>query len=171
MELEYRVLELTIEQEDIITKPFDFGCTAIVQDNIKALEQNKELQENPGKFALQLVEMVLHRMLEGKILNFNIVKTLSPETVHILFLKFQSWFKQDMEYLSTLMSQNEGHNLVNGSDNTNENNDSLYYVQYMLFKHHNIDPERILEWKFETVATILFMSERERIQEAKKPKK
>jgi hypothetical protein len=153
LELEYRIVDFELEGVRIESKPFDFGCSAIVQDNLKAAEINPSIKENFAKFASKLVETVLYRMLEGKIRFFNDVKKLSPSITLHLFEKFTKWYKEDLDYLSRLMTDATIEGVLVGGKT----------ILHAFFEHHNTDPEVMLSWKFETVALLLYMAKRKSV--------
>lgn len=163
--LEYRVVELELDGKVIRSGNFDFGCSAVVQDRLKAFESEGIGVADPAKFALNLVESVLYRMLDGKITDFSLVKDIAPETVSFLFFLFQKWYKEDMDYLGTLMDSVKVEGVKIGDASSSEGSDSLYYIIYTLFKYHNLPPRETKCWSFEEVAEILYFSERDRIAE------
>lgn len=165
MDLEYRVIQLSFDGQDIVTNRFDFGCSIIVQDKLKVAQSNPEYSDNIAKLAVMLVEAVLYRMLEGKVVDFDPVKRLKPEVVIDLFFKFQQWYKTDIEYLKLLMDSTKVKGVISPSGGKGSGDDSLYTIVYSFFKIHGLDPEVVMGWKFDTVADMLYMSEMEQVNE------
>lgn len=160
--MEYRKIDLMLGGVEIESNEFDFGCTCIVQDALKAFEVDEGLRGDIAKFALTLVESVLYRMLRNKLKDFSLVKSLDAKTVMILFSKFQTWYREDMDYLNMLMENAKIEGLALSADKDATVDDSLAYIIYIFTNHLHFSPKDIKSWDFEDVAHHLYFSEKER---------